>query len=354
MNDERTESFPSEARSYRARPGRRRLAFTLFGVVALAAIIMVAVNLGEIGGFAAQTARAEPSWLLLALLSQTLTYLCDAAAWRLVLSRLGCALPIWKLFPLSVAKLFADQALPSAGVSGAAFFLYALGRRNVPQTVAFSVFAFVSLAFLFAFMASAMVSFFAIAGANGARSDLFDSVTIFAAVVILVALAIIVFLLYRPRTAPAWIAKIPGGPKAYDLLSNAAGHIRANPALFMKTSLIQLGERLVDGVTLYLALNAIDVSAPYFVCFISVVLASVAATIAPIPMGLGSFEGGMIATLSVGGVGVEDALTATLIYRGLALWLPLIPGFYIIQREMLRIKSPTSPALLAGPGEADR
>lgn len=332
------------ARARRAKPSpavrlrRKRLAFFFVGLLALAAVVLVAIHLGEIGGFASQAARAQPGWLLLALLSQALTYLCDAAAWRLVLSRLGSPFPILKLYPLSVAKLFADQALPSAGISGAAFFLYALGRRNVPQTTAFSVFAFVSLAFLAAFMASAMVSFFAIASAEGTRSDLFDSVTVFAAIFILLSLAIMIFLLYRPRAAPLWIAKIPGGPRAYELISDAAAHIKSNPALFLKASLVQLLERIVDGLTLYLALNAIDAPAPYFVCFISIVLASVAATIAPVPMGLGTFEGGMIAALSVLGVSVEDALTATLIYRGLALWLPLLPGFFIIQREMLRLR----------------
>lgn len=32
------------------------------------------------------------------------------------------------------------------------------------------------------------------------------------------------------------------------------------------------------------------------------------------------------------------ALTATLVYRGLTLWLPLLPGFFIIQREFLRAR----------------
>ena len=55
-------------------------------------------------------------------------------------------------------------------------------------------------------------------------------------------------------------------------------------------------------------------------------------------MGLGTFKAGMIAALSVFGVPLKSALTATLIYRGVALWLPLIPGFIIIQRELLRLK----------------
>ena len=61
--------------------------------------------------------------------------------------------------------------------------------------------------------------------------------------------------------------------------------------------------------------------------------ASVAATVAPMPMGLGTFEAGMMATLNVFGMSIEGALTATLLFRGLSLWLPLIPGFYIIQTK---------------------
>ncbi|WP_411816068.1 lysylphosphatidylglycerol synthase transmembrane domain-containing protein [Hyphococcus sp. DH-69] len=318
---------------------RQQIAFLLFGITALAAVILVAVNSSEIGSFAAQAARAEPIWLILAFLSQILTYFCDAAAWKIVLHRLGSSLTMLKLLPLSVAKLFADQAIPSAGVSGGAFFLYALGRRNVPQEAAFSVFAFVSLAFLFAFLASAMVSFFSIADGGDVGSDLVDSIATFAAIILFGVLAIISFLLFQPRKPPKWLAKIPAGERGFELIAAAAENIKSNPLLFLKTSLIQLTERILDGVTLWLAIYAVDGSASFYLCFIAVVLASVAATIAPIPMGLGSFEGGMIATLTAAGVDVENALTATLIYRGLSLWLPLLPGFFIIQREMLRIKS---------------
>ncbi len=95
----------------------------------------------------------------------------------------------------------------------------------------------------------------------------------------------------------------------------------------------------IDGATVYFVFLAIGAPVDYDVCLVGVVIGSVAATIGMIPMGLGTFEAGMIASLTVFGVPVEDALTATLVYRGLSLWLPLIPGFFIIQREMLRIKS---------------
>lgn len=307
----------------------------ILGGLALAIIVLVTVNFSDITAFADQAARARPLWLFAALASQLSTYLCVALVWRLVLSDLDHPLPLTSLFPLSIAKLFADQALPSGGLSGAAFFLFALTRRGTPDKTAFRTFALTTVAFFSAFLLAATISLAALSSTGAAPPALAASIFIFAALILFLAGATALFFIYKPDATPAWIAKRQWTAKAAEFLGAAARDIGKKPALFTQATLIQLLVRLIDGLTLFLIFKSIGVDIALASCFFAVVLASVAATIGPIPMGLGTFEAGMIAALNVFGVSFEDALTATLIYRGLSLWLPLLPGYIIIQRELL-------------------
>jgi hypothetical protein len=65
-------------------------------------------------------------------------------------------------------------------------------------------------------------------------------------------------------------------------------------------------------------------------------MASVVAIFAPVPLGLGTFEATSIAMLGLMGIRFEAGLSATLLYRGFALWLPLLLGMVISRRELRR------------------
>jgi uncharacterized membrane protein YbhN (UPF0104 family) len=67
----------------------------------------------------------------------------------------------------------------------------------------------------------------------------------------------------------------------------------------------------------------------FWAVFPSFVLASMVATVGPIPLGLGTFEVSCVSMLGVMGVPIEAALTSTLLLRGLTLWLPMLPGMWL-------------------------
>ena len=46
----------------------------------------------------------------------------------------------------------------------------------------------------------------------------------------------------------------------------------------------------------------------------------------PLPGGIGGVDGGMIGAFSAFGVPVEVSVVSVLAYRGIAFWLPTIPG----------------------------
>ena len=309
------------------------------GALTLGAVVIVVINIGEIGAFAKQAAQAQPSWLILAAASQIATYLCIAFVWRRVLSRIYHGISILRLFPLAIAKLFADQALPSGGVSGALFFFHALGQRNIPRQEAFATFVFATIGFFAAFLLATLISLASLSVVGGAVATLAIGASLFFLIILLIVLVMTVITVFHPVFMRSWFLRIPGMRDTIKLSSTAIKQIMSDPALVAEATALQFFVRILDGVTLLVIFLAIGEPASYWVCFVGVVIASLAATLGPIPMGLGTFEAGMVAALSAFGVSVEAALTATLLYRGLSLWLPLVPGFFIIQKEFLRAPS---------------
>jgi len=326
---------PSSTASPRRRYGRSRIALFIVGVFSLAALIGAVLNFGEINAFARQAADASPEWLGGALLSQCGAFLCAAFVWWVVLHRLDHRLSLLDLTPLSVAKLFADQALPSGGLSGAFFILQALRRRGVEWDKAFTAFVFGAATFIAAFLIAAAASIAAIAQIDHAP----DIVTraarglgVLFSVVVFIAALVFLFAAWRP---PRWLSRRRALRRAFGFARLAAQTVASAPFLFLQMILIQLVARSLDALTMWLVFFSIGADASIIVCFIAISIASVASTIAPTPMGLGAFEAGMLAVLKVYGVPVETALTVTLLYRGFTLWLPLLIGFFVMQHEWL-------------------
>ena len=112
---------------------RRQLRVWAFGVLALAAVVLVVTRIGELQHFVALARNATPLWLLAGLALQALTYAAAAAVWHVALRRAGVRRSFLSLLPLGLAKLFADQVVPSGGLSGVLLVMRAMARRQVPR-----------------------------------------------------------------------------------------------------------------------------------------------------------------------------------------------------------------------------
>ena len=322
---------------------RSRLALLLAGLVFVAAIIGAVVNVGEIRAFAEQAANVEPLWLLVAFGAQCGAFLIAARVWRIVLLRLKAPLSLPRLFPLGVAKLFADQALPSAGVSGALFIVHALRRRGIPSDAAFIAFVFGAVTFIVAFIIASAGALYALASLESAPPVVRTGVKTLGSV--LTGLAVFIGFLSAVYIIkePPWLTRSKLLTRTVGLIRLAIAAVASRGALFIAIVGLQLGARGLDALTLMLCFAAIGVEAPFIACLIAISIASLAATLAPMPMGLGPFESGLIAVMTIYGAPLEATLTAALLYRGLTLWLPLIPGFFIVQRELLLAPEPLRP-----------
>ena len=132
---------PAVTRSIAAGAGRLAIASWLLGLLLLVAVVVVGLHLGEINQVVALLGGLRLPWLLAALVLQAATYACAAAVWQCVLTRAGQRQTVAGLMPLSLAKLFTDQAIPSGGLSGNILFVHAMRRRGVPAAPAMAALA---------------------------------------------------------------------------------------------------------------------------------------------------------------------------------------------------------------------
>ena len=116
-----------------------------------------------------------------------------------------------------------------------------------------------------------------------------------------------------------------------DTIASAPGELLRSPTLVIVTILLHGTVFVLDAATLWVMLRVVGVQLSFWVAFPSFVLASMVATVSPIPRGLGTFEMTCVSMLGILGVPIEAALTATLLLRGLTLWLPLLPGMWSVR-----------------------
>lgn len=89
---------------------------------------------------------------------------------------------------------------------------------------------------------------------------------------------------------------------------------------------------VLDASTLAVMLAAVGVRPDPLACLAAQVMAQVATTVGLVPGGLGTFEAGSVATLTLTGTPAAAALSATLLLRGFTFWLPMLPGLVLLRR----------------------
>jgi glycosyltransferase 2 family protein len=138
------------------------IATWLFGAVIFAGLVTFIMHFGAIEVFAAKLRGANP--LAAALACQLATYVSAAAVWFRVLKRAGSPLPFLSLLRLAFVELFANQAVPTGGLSGSFMVIRCLMRRGIASAVAVTAQSIAALSYYAAyFMVGLLSSCFGIA-----------------------------------------------------------------------------------------------------------------------------------------------------------------------------------------------
>jgi uncharacterized protein (TIRG00374 family) len=289
---------------------------------------------GEELKFADLLKHAHPAWLLLAAVLQVGTYACAAGAWQRVLARQRIRTSLWQLMPLGLAKLFMDQVVPSAGLSGTLLVVRALKRRGVPDGPSVSTVVVGLVGFHLAY-ALALVATLVLLAVSGDLSRRMLSLAV-AATFFIGAMIVALIWLSRGRRGPVrdLLMRIPGLKGFLQQLRDAPKGALHDKTLLLETTALQFGIFVLDAATLGVCLLALGASASPTGLFAALVIASLVATITIIPSGLGTFDATMLAMLHLVGVSTTNGVGAVLLFRGFTLMLPLVPGLWLARREM--------------------
>lgn len=326
-------------------PERRAWQSWFFGLIVSAALVGAMLHFGEIRNFARLLTQAEPSWLALAVLLQVSTYASVASGWSLVLTRAGTPRPLGRLMRIALTKLFADQAVPSAGMGGNVLLVDQLVALRVPRGTAVAALLVSMIGYYAAFALFAIIMLLLLWLHNKATPLMAGLVTTFLFVALAIP-ALALWLRHRgsqplsPRLEQIGVVR-----HLLEIVGQAPSELVGDRPLLGKVMACNGLVFVADATTLWTCLHALGEAASFSTAFIAMIMAAIVVTLGPIPMGLGSFEVASTGTLRLLGISVEAAFTATMLLRLFTLWLPMLPGMALMRSAVRRRPRPaqTSP-----------
>lgn len=317
-----------------AAPGGWRSWF--FGFILIAALTGAAIHWGEVQRFTGLVERARPGWLGIAIALQLSTYASVAQGWSFVLKRAGTPRKLAPLIRIAVTKLFADQALPSAGMGGNVLLVDQLRAFGIDRGAAVAALLISMIGFYAAYAAFALAMLVMLWLHDRATPLMAGVVTLFLCVALMIP-GMALWLRHRGSAPlPPSIEKIRFVRSLLDTVAEAPGELLHDQKLIMHVAGCNALIFLADAGTLFACLHALGQSASFSTAFIALVMASIVVTLGPVPLGLGSFEATSTATLHLLGTPFEAAFAGTMLLRLLTLWLPLIPGMILMRKAIRR------------------
>lgn len=319
-------------------PSRRKAFWLRFGQWGVGGAVLVGLGIavarfGEPHNLLEIARGAKPGWLLLAFGLQVLTYVADANLWEHILRRAGTHRPMRWMLRLTVAKYFLDQAVPSGGVSGTVLVVRALTRSGVaPGVCAASLVLRLATRWLAYGAALLLALAYALEWARLPRAALIAT-AVFALGLLAISALLTVLMWRPPRKAHPWLERIGAVRGMVHWVLAADPHVMQSPSLIAKATGLQLAVHVLDALTLWASLEAVGENASVPAVLAAFMLASAFRSVAAVPGGLGTFEAGSVGALVSLGVAAVPALTATLVFRALSFWLPLLPGAWLTHRE---------------------
>lgn len=305
---------------------RRRWLLWLLGVAAVATLAGAVVKSSDALAFAQIVTHARPWWLAIACVLQLATYWVQGEVWRVMARRTSTRLSIGVATELSLVKLFVDQALPSGGLSGAVMISQALQSRGMIEAAAIATVVVDTITYYLAFLVALAVAVL-LAALAGHVTMLIVGAAIAVGAFSIAAIVTILRLAGGRPPAVRLLKRVGIVRRSLDIVRRADRALVRDRRLRVVVTILQLAIVLLDAATIISLVHAMGADVSITGVFASYMVASVFRTLGILPGGLGSFEAASVLTLHAIGVPTAVALSATLVFRGLSFWLPMLPGF---------------------------
>lgn len=306
-------------------------------VLVVAGLVTFILHVSDLTAFVGTIRAADPIWIAAALACQVTTYICAALVWNRALARSASVVAVGDLFGLAIVELFANQAMPTGGLSGSLIVVRGLIHRGVKGHIAVTALLVAALSYFAAYLMCAFAAFALLWHMGDFSNASAVLLVIFATVVAVIAGAVLVLTRSRGEFIPAFALAWRPVARLAAMLRQVRMDMLRDGRVVSASVALQFSVFFLDAATLWCACRAVDLHIGPGRAFVSFIFASIVATLSPIPLGLGTFEGTCIGMLHFLGAGLEASVAATLILRGLTLWLPMVPGLWMMRRETKRL-----------------
>jgi uncharacterized protein (TIRG00374 family) len=238
-------------------------------------------------------------------------------------------------YQITMAGLAATRLFAAAGAGGVALTAWALRRSGMPRrVVACRMVAFMALlygVYLLALLLAGYGLGFGILSGHAPAA-----LTIVPASLALGALLILTAVSFLPADFERRVDRLFSSTHRLERWTHRVATVPASLASGVRTalSLVRSGNpRLLGAIawwgfdiaTLWASFHAFG-HPPTWGVIIMGYFVGMVANLLPLPGGIGGVDGGMIGSFIAFGVNPGLAVVAVLVYRGIAFWLPTIPG----------------------------
>jgi putative heme transporter len=263
-------------------------------------------------------------WLVLALGSEAISFLCYAQVQRLLLRAGGAHLTRRTMVALAVAATGLTNLVPGGTAPASGWLVGQYRRRAVPMPLAlWSVLAG-------GFAATVSILLLLLVGA--AVAGFLAVWEIIACAVVLVAGVVgVVAAVHHLPTVTRWLEEMRAR-RGVHLLRRLAR--KTSGVMRFRTTVpggalvlgFSVANWTMDVFVLIGAFGLLGLPIPWRAVLFAYAAAQVAGSLAPVPGGVGFVEGGMIGAFALAGAGLGDAILATIVYRAITCWLVAAVG----------------------------
>jgi len=192
-----------------------------------------------------------------------------------------------------------------------------------------------------AYFIAAAAAFAALSLRSDVPSAISFSIGVFVLISVVILAMSVLFLRNRDllRKIPVWLSRKYPVAKLVSILSGISADRVLHPRIVAEASFFQAAVFFLDAATLWAILRSVGAHASFSAVFIAFVIALVVGTVTFIPGGIGAFEAGAVTVLLGFGVPLEGAIAGIFLFRGLTLWIPLLPGLAFVHRELVSFVS---------------
>jgi uncharacterized membrane protein YbhN (UPF0104 family) len=256
--------------------------------------------------------------------------------WHEVTRPRASSVPARALFRLSFEQLSVNQIVPTGGVAGNLLVFQVMRRLGLPAWLAAEALLAEILSSYIAYATVAIVALTTLWALGGVTPGICYVLVAFAVAAAALISTILYLLKHKDRQFPSWADR-------FNLFAahQAAKHVSSRRVLswrlLARTSTLNVAIFLLDSGTLWAVMHVAGTRIGIPTAFVAIIIAFIAGTVSFLPGGIGGFETGAVTTLTLLGSPIEAALAGTLLFRGLTLWLPLIPGL-MLARQDIKIK----------------